>query len=203
MAATLKFNFKDIADLNADIKQSPKALSIITQRVMQQQLRALAREMRPSVPRGVTGQLARSFAASVTRRQGIVTGIFGFLVRRRMSGRTVVAGNVLQKGGATPKKRAYLWVPLPTNRNVTPQEFFNASNTFIGKSKAGNKIAFIRQGDIAIPLFVLKRSIRPSAPPLPIGERVEGKLPEIGQDITDSITQVIAARGAALRSLNE
>jgi len=108
----------------------------------------------------------------------------------------------MQKGGATPRKRAYLWVPLPNNRNVTPQDFFNADNTFIRMSKAGNKIAFIRQGNIAVPLFVLKKSIRPAAPPLPISERVEQKLPEMLEDIEESITQIIAARRAALGALD-
>jgi len=158
--------------------------------------------MKPLIPRGATGQLARSFGASVTRRQGLVSGIFGFLTRRRL-GRTIVAGNVLQKGGATPRKRAYLWVPLPNNRNVTPQDFFNAENTFIRMCGAGNKIALIRQGNIAVPLFVLKKSIRPSGAPLPINERVEQRLPEMLEDIEESIGQVIAARRAALGSLNE
>jgi hypothetical protein len=69
-------------------------------------------------------------------------------------------------------------------------------------SKAGNKIAFIRQGNIAVPLFVLKKSIRPAAPPLPISDRVEQKLPEMLEDIEESITQVIAARRAALGALD-
>jgi len=199
---TLKFNFKDIVDLNTDIKQSPKSLPIIVQRVLSLQLRALAKEMRPQVPRGLTGALSRSFGASITRRQGIVSGVFGFLTRRR-AGRTIVAGNVLQKGGATPRKRAYLWIPVPSNRNVTPQDFFNAENTFVRMSKSGNKIAFIRQGNIAVPLFVLKKSVRFASPPLPIDERVEARLPEMLEDIEDGIGQVIAARRVALGALSD
>ena len=202
MGVPIKFNFKDLVDLTEDIKQSPKSLPIIVQRVLSLQLRDLARQMRPLVPRGTTGQLARSFSSSVTRKQGVVTGLFGFMTRRR-SGRTIVAGNVLQKGGATPRKRAYLWVPLPSNRNVTPADFFAADNTFIRMSKAGNKVAFIRQANIAVPLFVLKRNIKPSAPPVPIDERLEARLPEINEDIEESITQIIASRRAALGALNQ
>ena len=199
---TLKFNFKDLVDLNEDIKQSPKSLPIIVQRVLSLQLRALAKEMRPLVQHGATGALSRSFGASVTRRHGTVTGVLGFLTRRRAA-RTIVAGNVQQKGMATPKRRLFLWIPLRSNRDVSPQDFFNADNTFIRLSKAGNIIAFIRQGNIAIPLFLLRRVIRFSKPPVPIDERMDQRLPEILIDIQDSMGQVIAARRAALGALRE
>jgi len=197
----LKFNFKELGDLNEDLKRSPRSVPVIAQRVMSPYLRAVARDLRSFIPR-VTGQLARSLFSSATRPGGLIAiGAVG-LRTRKISGRTMVAGNVMQRGGATPKKRAYLWVPLRNNRNITPQDFFHAENTFIRMSGAGNKIAFIRQGNVAVPLFVLKKSIRPAAPPLPINERVEQKLPEILEDIQDSIGQVIAARRAALGALD-
>ena len=199
---TLKFNFKELVDLSADLKESPRSLAVIAQRVMRPHLVAIARELRARIPRQ-TGQLARSMFSAVTRPNKFVAlGAVGFR-SRKTSGRTIVAGNVLQKGGATPRKRQYLWIPLRGNRNVTPQDFFNAENTFIRMSKAGNKIAFIRQGDVAVPLFVLKKSVRFNVPPLPIDERVEQKLPEILEDVQDGITQGIAAKRAALGALTE
>jgi len=196
----LRFNFKELGDLNEDLKKSPRSLPVIAQRVMAPHLRAVARELRASIPRR-TGQLARSLFSSATRPGGLMAlGIVG-LRTRRISGRTMVAGNVMQKGGGTARK-GYIWVPLRGNRDITPQDFFNAENTFIGMSKSGQKFAWIRQGNIAVPLFVLKKTIRPAAPPLPINERVDQKLPEIMEDIQDSIGQVIAARRAALGALD-
>lgn len=197
---SLKFNFKDLVDLNVDIKQSPRSLAVIAQRVMRPHLVAIARELRSRIPRN-TGQLARSLFSSVTR-PGKFTALGAVGLRtRRTPARTIVAGNVMQKGGATPRKRGYLWIPLRSNRDVSPSDFFNAENTFIRTSHSGNKIAFIRQGNIAVPLFVLKKSVRFNVPPLPINERVESKLPEILEDIQDGVAQVIAAKGAALGAL--
>jgi hypothetical protein len=196
----IRLNFKDIADLNEDLKASPRALTAIAQRVLSLRLRELRRELLPRVPRGRTGQLRRSFGASVRRQRasGGIRAVFGFLTGRRIPAGAVIAGNVLQKGSAVPRKRAYIWVPLQSNRNVTPQDFFNAENTFIRMSRAGNKIAFVRSGGQAVPLFVLKPWIKPSAPPVPINEGVERKLPEITQDIQTMIAEVIAARRKVL-----
>ena len=202
MAAKLKFNFKDIADLNADIKQSPRAIAAISQRVMSPHLRTLAQEFRATIPTR-TGQLARSVFSSVVRPGGLIAlGAVGLRIRK-IPVRTLVAGNVMQKGGGSVRKRVYAWIPTPMNRNITPQDFFNLDNTFIGTSKAGKRFAFIRQGNLALPMFLLVRNIRPAAPPLPIEQRLTQKLPEINEDIQEAITQVIAAKGAALKSLNE
>lgn len=197
---SIRFNLKQLADLDEDLKKSVKSLPIVVQRALSLSLREVRREMVPLVPRGTTGQLVRSFGVSVTKKQGLVMGVLGFLTRRR-SGRTIVAGNVLQKGGAKPSRRPNIWVPLPSNRNVTPRDFFNASNTFVRMSKAGNKIAFIRAGEGIVPLFVLKKSVKLSRPPLPISERIEEKLPDITESIQTTIGQVIAAKRAALEAL--
>jgi len=194
----LRFDMKQLVDLNEDLRQSPKSLPIVVQRVLSLTLRQLAVSMRSLVPRGATGALRRSLSASVKRQQGAVVGVFGLLSSRR-SGRTVVAGNVLQKGGAVASKRQYIWIPLPGNKNVTPQDFFNAGNTFIRTSKAGNRIAFIRTGEgTALPMFVLKKTVRFHQPPIPIQERVEAELPTITGDIQEGIAAVIIARQKAL-----
>src|SRR5678816_4429193 len=110
----LRFDMRQLTDFSEDLRQSPNSLPIIVQRVLSLTLRQLAVSMRPLVPRGATGALRRSLAASVKKQQGAVVGVFGLLSSRR-SGRTVVAGNVLQKGGAVASKRQYLWIPLPGN----------------------------------------------------------------------------------------
>lgn len=194
----LRFDMKQLTDLSEDLRQSPKSLPIIVQRVLSLTLRGLAVSMRSLVPRGATGALRRSLSASVRRQQGAVVGVFGLLSSRR-SGRTVVAGNVLQKGGAGINKRQYIWIPLPGNKNVTPQDFFNAANTFIATSKSGNRIAFVRSGEgRAVPMFVLKKTVRFHQPPIPIQERVEAELPTITGDIQEGIAAVIVARQKAL-----
>lgn len=195
----LRFNMKQLTDLSEDLRQSPKSLPIIVQRVLSLTLRGLAVSMRSLVPRGATGALRRSLSASVRRQQGSVVGLFGLLWSRR-SARTVVAGNVLQKGGAVANKRQYIWIPLPGNKNVTPQDFFNAANTFIATSKSGNRIAFVRSGGegLAVPMFVLKKTVRFHQAPIPIQERVESELPTITGDIQEGIVAVIVARQKAL-----
>jgi hypothetical protein len=193
----IKFNLKDIFDLDVDLKQSVKSLPVIVQRVLTIQLRQLRNEMRPLVARGTSGKLQRSFGSSVRRQRGNVLATFGFLTKG-VSGRTVVAGNVQQKGSATPRKAGFLWIPLPANQNISPRDFFNAQNTFIRTTTAGNKVAYIRSGDQIVPLFVLKKRVQLSRPPLPIEQKVEGQLPEIQADIVETIAQIIEARKAAL-----
>jgi len=199
----IKFNFKDLTDLSADLKESPRALSVIVQRVLSQQLRQLRREMGPLVPRGVTGRLRRSFGVSVRRKAstGDVLATFGFMSGRRVSANSAIAANVLQKPGATARKGAYLWIPTRANTNISPRDFYSAENTFIRMSKSGNKIAFIRSGDSIVPLFILKRTVRLGAPPVPIDQRVEAELPTISEQIQTTIAQVIEARKKVLETI--
>lgn len=200
----IKFNLKQLDDLTDDLKKSVKSVPIIVRNVLRLQLRALRREMAPLVP-SKTGKLRRTLAFQVLLNKpakGDVLGRFGFKSRGPAAG-TVIAGNVLQHPGATAKKGAYLWIPTPSNKNITPKEFFAADNTFIAMGKGGNKIAYIRTGDAdeVLPLFVLKHTVRFWQAPLPISERVEARLPEIGKDITDTIGQVIEAKNAVVRSV--
>lgn len=206
--ATLRFNFKDIVDLNADLKASPKALSAVVQRVTALHLRRLRAQMKPAVPRGATGKLAASFGTSVRRRGANVSAVFGFLLGKRISASTAIAGNVLQRPGATARKREHLWIPALLNRAagggaiVTPAEFFARPNTFIRAVGGGKKMAFQRIGDSIIPMFVLQKSVSMRAQPLNLQSNVEGVVPEIIDDIKDTIHQVLAARGAVVRSAN-
>ena len=205
MAVPIRFNFKDLADLNEDLKKSPRAASIIVQRVLSVALRRVRREQAPQVPRGATGGTRRSLGVSVrrSRTQNAIIATYGFFRGRRVSARSAIAANVLQKPGAQARKSAYLWIPTSANQNVTPRDFFAADNTFIRTTAGGNRVAFVRSGDDAIPLFILKRHVRLSAPPVPIDQRVESELPVITQEIQDTIAQVIEARKAALGALNE
>jgi hypothetical protein len=201
MAVPLRLNFKDIADLNADLKQSPRAAMAIVQRVLSLALRRVRREQAPQVPGGITGGLRRSLGVSVRRsRNNAIIATYGFFRGRRVSARTAVASNVLQKPGAQARKSAYLWIPTSANQNITPRDFFASENTFI-KTVGANRVAFVRNGDDAVPLFILKRNTKLSAPPLPIDQRVTAELPVITKDIQDSIAQVIEARKAALQAI--
>lgn len=204
MAVPLKLNFKDIFDLNEDLKKSPRAASIIVQRVLTVALRGIRRQQAGQVPRGTTGGLRRSLGVSVrrSRTQNAIIATYGFMRGRRVSARTAVAGNVLQKPGAQARKSAWLWIPTKANQNITPRDFYAAENTFV-RDVGANRIAFVRSGDDAIPLFILKRNAKLSQPPVPIDQRVEAELPVITQDIQDSIAQVIEARRAALQALSD
>ena len=194
----IKFNFSQLNDLSEDLKKSPRAVSAIVQKVLSQQLRQLRREMAPLVPRGITGRLRRSFGVSVRRRAntGTILATFGFMSGRRVTANAAIAANVLQRGSATARKGAYLWIPTRQNTNISPRDFFNADDTFIRTGKSGSKIAFVRSGNTAIPLFVLKHTVRLGAPPLPIDQRVEAQLPTISEEIQETIKQVIEARKA-------
>ena len=200
MAVPIRFNFKDLADLNEDLKKSPRAASIIVQRVLQRALRGVRREQAGQMTR--TGRPAlRSTVVKPRGSKGVVVATYGILPGRRVSARAVIVGNVQQKPGAQVRKAAYLWIPTTANKNITPRDFFAAENTFIRTTSGGNRIAFVRNGNDAIPLFILKHNIRLSRPPVPIDQRVETELPVITQEIQDTIAQVIEARKAALSAL--
>ncbi len=201
----LKFRFKDLEDLDRDFQASTKALPVIIAKVLTLKMRELRGELRSFVPR-TTGNLARSFGFSVRRRRGLITAKIGFLSNKRVSASTAIAANVLQKGGATPKKGAYLWIPLGMNRNadgsaqLTPRQLID-SGGFVTISKAGNKIAFRRSGDQAIPSFILKTAVKLSRPPVPIEQRVEQALPEITSDIPEYIRTVIEAKRTVVNEI--
>lgn len=198
----IRFDLSQLEDLNQDLRKSVKSLPVVVQRALSVQLRELRNQMKPMVPRGRTGRLQRSFGASVRRVRGNVLATFGFMTNRRTPGGTVVAGNVLQKPGAQPKG-AYLWIPTPGNRNVTPRDFYGADNTFVGTSRAGKKIGFLRTPDGgALPLFVLVKTVRFRIAPLPIEQRVEAALPEMTAGIEQTIAQAIEAKRAAIEALS-
>jgi len=209
MAIGLKFNFKDLISLDNDLEASKKAIPVIAAKVLTARLRQLRAEMRPQIPKGRTGALRRSFSFPTIRPSrsspGTVRTNFGFMRGRAISAGTAIAANVLQKGGATPKKGKYLWIPLSSNRNAdgtamnSPRDLI-AAGGFVAVSKAGNKIAFLRSG---IPAFILKQFVRLPAPPVPIEARLERAAPEIAADITETIAQVVEAKKTVINALNE
>lgn len=194
----LRFNFAQLKDLDDDFKASEKAIPIIAQKVLKAQLGPLRSELRGMIPRA-TGRLQRSFGFSIRRTKGNVTARFGFLLNKRVSASTAIAANVLQAGGAHPRKGKYLWIPFRQNRAAdgsaltTPRQLIDAGG-FIAVSKSGNKIAFQRSG---VPAFVLKTFVKLSRPPVPIEQRTEAALPQITGDIEDTIGAVIEAKKTA------
>lgn len=193
-----KFNYNQLKDLDRDMEASKRAIPIIVAKVLSPKLRELRNQLRALIPHA-TGKLARSFTHSVRRRQGLVSARLGFMTSGRVSASTAIAANVLQAGGAHPRKGVYLWIPLPPNRSADGSPLTSARDLlgaggFIQTSKAGNRLAFNHAGQ---PLFVLKNFIKLSGPPVPVAERVQAELPEITQDIEQSIAQVLAAKGEA------
>jgi len=201
MAGELKFKFDQLNDLDRTFQSSTKAVPIIIQRVLTLALRPVRDQLRSFIPT-TTGRMAKSFNLSVRRRRGVITAKIGFLRNKRVSKNTAIASGVLQHGGATPKRGAYLWIPVSRNRladgaaEVTPRQLIDSGHGFVKISKSGNKIAFLRVGDNAFPMFVLKTSVRQSRPPVPIEQRVEAALPEITDEIPETIRQVIEAKRA-------
>lgn len=201
MPPSIKFNFKNLEDLSTDFSRSVKSLPFIFQKVLVEHLRPIRQGLRGLMPRQ-TGALQRSFGYSVRRRRGVVTGSLGFFTNRRVPAHASIAANVLQKPGATPRKGQYLWIPIGSNRagdgraNISPRDLL--TNGFVRQSKAGNMIAFQRQGDQPIPMFVLKRAIRFAQPPVPFESRVEAEVPRIIDDIPEFVAQVLEARRAAI-----
>lgn len=191
----IKFGWKDLQDLDNDLLASTKAIPIIALKTLRQQLAPIRNQMRALIPR-TTGRLARSFGYSVRRKGSMVTALFGFMTGAKVSASAAIAANVLQAGGARPRKGAYLWIPLPPLRNadgsaqVSPRQLLNAGG-FVAMSKAGNKIAFLPGG---LPAFVLKTFVKLSRPPLPVEQRIEAEAPEIASGIEESIASVIEAK---------
>lgn len=198
MALEFKFNFKDLIALDNDLKASERAIPIIAQKVLRAQLTPLRNELRGVIPRD-TGRLARHFNFTIRRTKGQVTARFGFLLNKRVSASTAISANVLQKGSAMPRKGRYLWIPVRDNRNadgsprITPRQLIDAGG-FIATSASGNKIAFRRFGKTVVPAFILRTFLRLTRPPLPIDAKIEKAAPEIADDITETIAQVIEAK---------
>lgn len=197
----IKFNFKDLIAFDNDLEASKRAVPIINQRVLKDRLTPLKNQLRGLIPR-TTGKLARNFGQTVRRKGQRVTAHFGFLLNRRVSASTAIAANVLQAGGARPRKGAYLWIPLPQNRTsdgsalTTPRQLIDAGG-FIATSGAGRKIAFLPGG---LPAFVLQTFVK-LGPPLPVAETVERELPIITGEIEEAIAATIAARRALINEL--
>jgi hypothetical protein len=214
----IKFNFAQIADLQDDLRNSPKALRAITAKITSQHLAKLRNELRSEVP-ARTGALRKTLAYSVKRSKTNTEGtwaIFGFLRKKRGSAQAAVAAGVLQKGkGVTGDRskygkpnRKYIWLPLLAggfgggSGAIQPSQFFSLPGSFIGRSKAGNTIAFQRVNGQLWPMFVLKQQIKLSRPPLELEFNVEDELPEITADIQQTVADVLAVRGQALRQLD-
>lgn len=192
----LRFNFKQIADLNEDLKKSPRALAVISQRVMSLHLRGLRAKLRSAIP-STTGRLRKSFRSisKVDRRSKMTAvGSIGFVTGKGISRESAIAANVLQKPGATAGKKPFLWIPIGSNRTaagaqISPEQFFTLPDTFVR-----NGVAFQRNEQGIIPLFVLRRHVQLSRPPIPIDQAVDAELPSILDDIAETVGQVITAR---------
>lgn len=193
-----KFNFSQLVDLENDLKASERAIPAIVAAVMREKFREAKRELAQAVPRE-SGRLARSLGFSVRKAKGLVTGRLGFMVRR-VTPATIIAGNVLQKPGATARKGPYLWIPLP-GTSITPTQFRSLPDTFIKKSATGKLIAFQRIGVQELPMFVLKHAVKLSAPPLPLDARGEQAAEQIAEAVPEAIAQVIEAKKTVQRIL--
>ncbi len=205
----IKFQFKDIIDLNEDLKQSPKALQVIVRTVLSRHLRKLRDSLKSRAPT----RAQRNLAFSVRKSKSIeyaTWAILGFLRSKRTSAQSAIIANVFQKGFAETGARGRyghrsaenIWIPLPAaGLNLTPSQFLAMPGTFIRRSHAGNKIAFQRSESGTLwPMFVLKQRINPpSSPPIDFEGEVLADLPETLGDIQQTIAEVLEARGAVIR----
>lgn len=206
--AELKFSFKELAALDADLKGSQRAINVVIAKALQARLRGIHRRFRAQIPRS-SGETRRTFFFTVKRdkqdRVG-VRALLGFSNRRAVSKNAKIAANVLQHPGGAARRGAYLWIPIGANRipgadaAITPSEFFNLGNTFIQTSKAGNRIAFTRDGDTIQPLFKLVRELRFAYPPIPFVQHLEVELPSILEEIPQTVSEVIAFKKTVLES---
>jgi hypothetical protein len=205
--AELKFNFKQIAQLNEDFKSSKKALGFIIRKTLSDQMRQIRRELAPLIPRK-TGGIARTFGFTVRKTGDVTRARLGFI--RRTSARTAIAANVMQHGSnVLSRSKAFLWIPLPGNSQmtgapaITPAAIFaNRDLLFVGKSKAGNLLAFRKEADGSVtPLFALKKEIHVRARPIPFENAVTSSAPQIAESIQNTIAQVIEARRTVVREL--
>ncbi len=208
---TLKFNFKDIADLTEDLRASPQALKTVIRTVTAVHLRKLRNAAKAQAP----SRVQRNLGFSVPKRREVevrVWAILGFLRKKRSDSQTAILANVVQKGFAETGARGQyghrnaenIWIPLPAaGLNLTPTRFFTLPGTFIRRSKAGNKIAFQRSDRGTLwPMFLLRQRVRAPGHPIDFEGAVESEMPEITEDIKETIVQVLEARGRALRSID-
>lgn len=190
----IKLDFKEFKALDNDLEASKRAIPTIVQAVMRDDFRRMRSELRPMLP-SKTGAMRRHFTFSVRRVVSGVRASLGFIART--SQRVAIASMVRQSGGTvTPKRSAYLWIPLGANRQasgepvVSPREVFADREEFVvTKSKRGNILAFRREG--FIPLFVLKKMVRIPAHPIPFEDRVEANLPAMNKKIEDTIAAAV------------
>ena len=103
------------------------------------------------------------------KRRGKLANLFQKIDARAddVSGRIgprVPYGRIIERGGIIkPKRRKWITIPLPaaqTSQRVAQHGARKFANTFFAKSKAGNLLLFQNRGGQAIPLFVLKKSVR-------------------------------------------
>lgn len=193
----IRFNFNQLKDFDDDMKASEKAIPLVAQRVLNRKLKPLRQELRAQIPRA-TGRLQRSFGYSVKRFKSRVSAVFGFMTGKKVSKSTAIAANVLQAGGAHPRKGKYLWIPLANNRAadgsamISPRQLIEAGG-FVAVSAAGSTIAFHQRGD---PAFVLRTFVKLSKPPLPIEQRMERELPAIISDIEETVGAALEVKKA-------
>lgn len=207
MPAPIRFNLKQLNDLSDDFQKSRKSLSLIAQKVLREHLRQAARELKGGIPRR-TGGLRKLFGYAAKRKRETARGFLGFFFRKRGSTKqSNIAALVLQKGRATPKTGRFLWLPIGDNRaadgsaRLTPGDLLSADG-FVRRSKAGNMIAFQRLSTGAVPMFLLKHEITPSAPPIPLESKLDEITPEVIEDIPNLVAQLIEAKRAAVSALN-
>lgn len=200
----IEFGWKEFHDLDNDLKASNKAIPTIVAKVMREDFSRLRNEVRPQIP-SKSGAIRRHFNFSVRRGLSRVTARLGFIAKTTQ--RTAIAANVMQHGSnVRPKKGVYLWIPLPGNRQasgepvISPRQIFaDRLSFFVGKSKAGNLLAFRKRSGGIDPLFVLKKWIKVKARPVQFEARVESNLPAMNERIEKTIAAVIEAKNAASR----
>lgn len=103
-----------------------------------------------------TGHLSRSVGSMIVTENNNISATIGSGVR---TGQRVVYANILETGGVIrPKNARYLTIPLRaamTGSGVVRRRARDWPNTFIE-----NGIIYQRRGENAVPLFVLRRSVR-------------------------------------------
>lgn len=217
-SAIPRFNFKDVVNFTNDLKASRRVVGRSVQAAMDERLRPLLQKWK-SVTARDTGALSRTLkmfhaSAGNLKKHGsldFVTlgfirpkGLRGGRVRANApdAGRLAIRQNVHQLGNAWVGRRGKynkadhkdIWIPLPTNPNVSPTDFLAMPNTFVRRSRHGNIIAFKRTGKSLMPYFVLKKGLHLGRPPIPIRENVEGQLPGAMQAIPEIVGQVLEAK---------
>lgn len=203
----MKVTFKDnqLADLSERFTESKTAVPVIVQALLRDKLKQKRNELRPGIPSN-TGRLRRAFNFwSRKQRSGVEAGL-GFMRGKGVTANTAIAGNVLQHPGATPKKGTYLWIPLhraAIGPTINPREFLD-SGGFVKMSKAGNMIAFKRQGrgEPLVPYFILRTFIKFKEPPIGIEAAGIQAADETAAEIPTAIVAILEGKRKFLSGYN-